>query len=344
MRPEELLRHSEALGQRMFSTRGEAAVCQQLVDTMAPLLGAQLGSVTLYRPRQRALTIVATHGYPAVLVEKVCIKPGESVIGDVFVTGAPLIVENMETQQPNRPRRRRYRSSSFLCAPIVGGGTGLGVVSLTDRVDGRPFDSNDLVAIRALTTPVALALAREQMAARVEELSREVMTDALTQAFSHRYFMTHAEQDVQRARRAGSPLTLLMLDIDNFKMINDSMGHPAGDEVLRQVAAILRQTVRLSDVCARLGGEEFAVMMPGSSISGARQIAERIRERIAEQVRLVSVSIGVAELTAEGTLKDLIQRADQALYRAKADGKNRVRVWDAAVDGRPLPRDTRSGT
>ncbi len=327
MRSDELLRHSSALAQRIFQTKGETAVCQQVVDMIASLLEAQQGSITLYRPREQDLVIVATHGYPAVLIETIRIRPGESVIGGVFAAGVPLVVEDVATHWSDRPPRRRYRSRSFLCAPIIGGREALGVVSLTDRVGGQPFDADDLIAVRALTTPVALALAREQLAARIEELSREMVTDTLTGAFSRRYFITHAEQDCQRARRAGSALALLMLDIDNFKQFNDSMGHPAGDDMLRRVASTLKQTVRSSDICARLGGEEFAALMPETSVASARQIAERIRERVTQHLHPVSVSIGVAGLTPECSFQDLVQRADQALYRAKAEGKNRVRVW-----------------
>ena len=324
---EELLRQSGELAQRIFQAKGEVAVCQEVVDTITSLLGAQQGSITLYRPIERDLEIVATHGYPAILVEAIRIKPGESVIGSVFAAGLPLIVQDIETHQSDRPRRRRYRSASFLCAPIIGGGEGLGVVSLTDRLGDKPFDARDLPAIRALTAPVALALSREQLSARIDELSREVVTDALTGAFSLRYFTTRVEQDVTRARRGRSDLALLMLDIDDFKRINDTMGHPAGDHVLRRVAAILQQTVRSSDICARLGGEEFGVLMTGSSAEGARQIAERIRERIAQLLNPVTVSIGVANLTSDSTFQSLIEHADQALYRAKAAGKNRVHVW-----------------
>lgn len=327
MRPNELLRCSSALAQHITQTKGETAVCQQVVDTIAPLLGAQQGSITLYRPREQGLVIVATYGYPAVLIKTIRIRPGESIIGSVFASGVPLVVEDVATHWTDRPRRRRYRSGSFLCAPIIGGTEGLGVVSLTDRVGGRPFDADDLIAVRTLTAPVALALAREQLATRIEKLSQEMVTDALTGAFSRRYFITRAEQDFQRARRAGSALALLMLDIDDFKRINDSMGHLAGDDVLRRVVRVLQQTVRSSDICARLGGEEFAVLMPESSVSSAEQIAERIREHVTQHLHPVSVSIGVAGLTPEGSFQDLIQWADRALYRAKAEGKNCVRVW-----------------
>jgi diguanylate cyclase (GGDEF)-like protein len=327
LRPDELLHHTHALTQIVLQTKGKTAVCQRLVGAIAPLLGAEQGSIFLYRPKHQDLTVEATHGYPVVLVETIRIHPGEPVIGRVFAEGTPLIVQDAATHRPDRPRRRRYRSTSFLCMPIIGGGERLGVVSLTDRSGGEPFGADDLSAFQALTAPVAFALVREQLATQLDELSREVMTDALTGAFSHRYFMTHAEQDFQRARRAGSPLSLLMLDVDNFKQINDSLGHPAGDAVLRRVASILRQTVRGSDICARVGGEEFAVLMPGIGMASAEQIGERVRERIAHQLHPVSISVGVAELTPDGSFKDLVQRADQALYQAKTEGKNCVRVW-----------------
>jgi diguanylate cyclase (GGDEF)-like protein len=129
-----------------------------------------------------------------------------------------------------------------------------------------------------------------------------------------------------------------MIDIDDFKGVNDSFGHLAGDTVIRDVAEILRRSVRVFDVCARFGGEEFAIIMPGSVVESAAMVAERIRERIQsyrpaesglENLSL-TVSIGLAVSTPGMTSQDLIEAADRALYRAKRAGKNRVRI--AALD------------
>ena len=125
-----------------------------------------------------------------------------------------------------------------------------------------------------------------------------------------------------------------MIDVDELKVINDSFGHLAGDLVIKDIAEILRRSVRMFDVCARFGGDEFAIIMPGSAAASAIRIAERIRQRIESylpsvrplQSHRVTASIGLAISTPDMTVRDLIAHADQALYLAKREGKNRVRV------------------
>jgi len=140
-------------------------------------------------------------------------------------------------------------------------------------------------------------------------------------------------QELARCRRFRRPLALLMLDIDRFKGINDAFGHPAGDEVLRRVARACEDLSRGSDVVARLGGEEFAVLLPESDLPGALAFAERLREDV-ERLEIqvpgrpgirCTVSVGVADFQGEDPgEEDLLRRADDALYRAKAEGRNRV--------------------
>ena len=156
--------------------------------------------------------------------------------------------------------------------------------------------------------------------------------DPLTGLFNRRHFLSRLEEEVQRARRQRSPLAVMMLDVDDFKQLNDRLGHPVGDAVLREVGDVLRRSVRLFDVCARQGGDEFAILMPGSSPEDSRQIAERIRAGIedsrpsaasgSDDVRLAA-SIGIAAF-ANTTAEDLMDRADRALYAAKRLGKNRI--------------------
>src|ERR1051326_1838989 len=139
---------------------------------------------------------------------------------------------------------------------------------------------------------------------------------------------------MDRARRFGTDVSILMIDIDHFKRVNDTAGHPAGDEVLRQLAGLLSDAVRSIDIVARFGGEEFVVILPQTGPEGGMVFAERLRHRIAEQefdvpgreLRL-TVSIGLATFPAAGTTTadDLLARADEALYRAKTEGRNQVR-------------------
>jgi diguanylate cyclase (GGDEF)-like protein len=168
-----------------------------------------------------------------------------------------------------------------------------------------------------------------------ETVQRQAVTDELTGLFNHRRFQEVMTAEVERARRYGHELGLIMLDIDNFKQINDTYGHMQGDEVLREVAHVLRQSSREIDEPARYGGEEMAVALPQTDLEGAYQFAERVRRRIealalplpdGDGVLRVTASFGAASLASAGGIdKDaMVGAADAALYQAKRAGKNRT--------------------
>jgi two-component system cell cycle response regulator len=167
--------------------------------------------------------------------------------------------------------------------------------------------------------------------ARLERLAH---TDPLTQLLNRRALTDRLQQEMERAMRYDATLALLMVDLDHFKAVNDTHGHLVGDDVLRDVARLLRETIRTTDVAARYGGEEFLVLLPETDDGGAEAFAERIRVAVEAHpfegsggaaLRLTA-SLGVAVFPAPRvvTAEDLLVRADAALYRAKADGRNRV--------------------
>ena len=134
--------------------------------------------------------------------------------------------------------------------------------------------------LRTLTAPAALALARERARRDAEEFARAAVMDPVSGLFNRRYFHERLEEELDRARRHNTTVALLMIDIDNFKGINDRFGHLAGDLVIRGVGDILKRSVRKFDLCTRFGGEEFAIVMPGSGPENSAPVAERIRQRI----------------------------------------------------------------
>lgn len=171
------------------------------------------------------------------------------------------------------------------------------------------------------------------------------ITDPLTHLFNRRYFLSHFEQQFEQFSRYGAAASLLFLDIDNFKLINDTFGHNAADMVLAQLAELITRSVRKVDVVARVGGEELAVLLPQTPACNAAILAERLRVAVDarafgtdSQPIHVTVSIGVAEFTASTrSAAALIDRADQAMYEAKRRGKNCVVVADDATAGKPSP-------
>lgn len=176
--------------------------------------------------------------------------------------------------------------------------------------------------------------AQRRAAEATEELRRLASIDELTDLPNRRQFQARLAQELARARRNGSPLCLATIDIDYFKRINDSYGHPAGDAVLRQIAALIREKIRIEDSPARLGGEEFALLLPNTSAHQAHLVCDRIRAAIASGPILlpggdgvrVTLSTGVAALAIDDEAEELMRRSDLALYEAKERGRNQVRM------------------
>jgi len=328
-------RRLDAFGRGLVDCATAAEMHALIVEQMARAVGAEIGALALPIAGEEALGVTATFGYPAVVVEHVRQTPGEGILGRVFATGQSLVVRDV-SEQPEHARRRRYRSSSYLVFPLTGPAGVQAVVAVTDKADGRPFDERDLAILASLNAPASLALSREELRERTRDLAHQATVDGLTSLFNRRYFETRLEQEIQRQRRQFDELSLLMVDLDDFKILNDSHGHLMGDRVLREVGDILRRAVRIFDVCARYGGEEFVILMPGANAATAFRIAERIRRQIEQH--FVSgaraggpisstVSVGVASAQPATTRETLIAHADSALFQAKARGKNVVCVY-----------------
>ncbi len=224
-----------------------------------------------------------------------------------------------------------YRPLEALCVPMVAQGETLGLLYLSTE---RPqcLDESRQQLAQTVSEHIALALANLRLR---ETLQYQSVRDPLTGLYNRRYLEESLERELHRARRKQLPLGFIMLDIDRFKYFNDTFGHEAGDVVLRELALFLQQSVRISDVVCRYGGEEFAILLPEAAVEDARQRAEHLRQEVKHlQVRYdqellgsISISLGVAcfPLHAHSALS-LVRTADDALYAAKAQGRDRVVV------------------
>ncbi len=204
---------------------------------------------------------------------------------------------------------------------------GIGIVAM-DVTEQRRTISD---AERALC---AAEQVNAQLRSVVQYLEQQAGTDRLTSAWNRSRFEEAVEDEIYRFHRYGHPVSLLVLDIDHFKRVNDKYGHQEGDRVLKQVADCVFATVRKSDSLTRWGGEEFIVLMPNTGLSSAATLAERVRACIAAQsfanIGSVTVSIGVAEFHPNPSYEDWLSRADQSMYTAKREGRNRVEVDSTA--------------
>jgi len=194
---------------------------------------------------------------------------------------------------------------------------------------GRPFKRIDREAEK-------LGATHEAAARRIVEAKLNANIDLLTGLFNRRFLETVLPKEVERARRQSLPLALVMLDVDNFKRINDSQGHPAGDNKLREIARILQNMVRRSDIVCRWGGEEFVLLLPEVFLEtdedgqGLNQHLEKIRQAVAkvavdQENRVGTVSMGVAMLNPDMIGEDLLKAADEALYQAKNNGRDQIK-------------------
>jgi two-component system cell cycle response regulator len=201
----------------------------------------------------------------------------------------------------------------------------------------RPIDKHEMLA-RA-RTQIRKRRYTERLRDNVQMSIEMAITDPLTGLYNRRYMESHLSSLVAQAAARGKPLTVMVLDIDYFKSVNDTHGHDAGDDVLREFATRVRKSIRGIDLACRYGGEEFVIVMPETDMAVATIVAERLRRRIASerfaihqgsQAIEVTISVGIATLDlSDDTAASILKRADQALYRAKRDGRNRV-VADAA--------------
>lgn len=222
---------------------------------------------------------------------------------------------------------------SVLVQPLIEGDRAIGAMVFAAHERGV-FTPQRRDMLGALSSQIAIGLQKALMYRRMEEMAT---TDGLTGLTNHRTFQERFAEMLARAERMQTPLTALIIDIDKFKRINDTYGHPIGDVVIRGVAAVLKRQARAIDMAARYGGEEFAVVMEATDAEGARAAAERIRQEVEALVFdsplgpfKATLSIGFATFPVDGTHKQqLIDKADRALYWAKEHGRNQVAYYGA---------------
>jgi two-component system cell cycle response regulator len=314
-----------------------------LVRRAARALGVAHCAVILAPPGGTEGEVVAAAEDPALQAEPVALDRFPEVRA-AFDTGLPVLVPDADTHPLYGPGRAvvgldghpaPLRSAIALPFSVDRGRHG---VFLLRRTAGEPpFAEADLEFAEAAITAAVAVIQRAQVVehARADNarLERLAQTDPLTQLLNRRALTERLQQEMERALRYDASLALLLVDLDHFKAVNDTHGHLVGDDALRDLARLLLDTVRTTDVVARYGGEEFLVLLPETDDTGAEGFAERIRQAVeahrfeaAGAALRLTASLGVAVFPAPRvhTAEDLFVRADAALYRAKADGRNRV--------------------
>lgn len=311
-----------------------------IVTHVARVLDAYRCSVVLVGEGDKGYVLVS-HEAPE--VKNLQIDLGKyPEIREVIRTRAPIYLNEVgkhPLMEEVNDIAKDLESASVMVVPVAFKEHTLGTLFLRVRRKSRGFTPKEMefcqIVANASYHAFKNAKLFEEVSDEREDLRHLASTDQLTELFNHSFFYIRLEEEFERAVRYDSPLSLILMDIDDFKRVNDSYGHRIGDMVLRETSKVIKNSVRKIDVVARYGGEEIAVLLPQTTLSGALGEAERIRINI-ENTNYgynfddggITVSIGVASYTFEGTKRpeDLVNMADRALYEAKNAGKNCVRV------------------
>jgi diguanylate cyclase (GGDEF)-like protein len=275
------------------------------------------------------------------------VKPAVESFADVVVkTGqaAFRVTNYIDSRVAEAASQAGVVEAAAIGWPLVANGTVIGALIGVDLSRARrlPAMTEDMAdALARLVEPAAYALANALRVARAEALS---VTDDLTQLYNSRFLNDALRKESKRAMRSGWPLSLLFIDLDGFKKINDAYGHLLGSRALIDAAGIIKSCSRETDIVARFGGDEFAILLPETGSEGAQMVARRIRDRMARHVFLaesssgnrVTASIGVATMPdAADTAERLLQAADAAMYRVKVTGKNGIHIAGSEGESGP---------
>lgn len=327
------------IGQAMNFIDDLKRLIQIILAKALQTLGAERGSLMLYDSSTDELVVKVVYGLQDKEYEKKIndghvectrIKSGEGIAGDAFFN-KKAIISNLGENDPrffpsDGTREQALRVQSLICIPLIVKDEAIGVINITNKKDGKFFNQDDLDFMGALSNQAAIAISN----AKLYELA---ITDSLTKLFIRRHFDFLLESEIKRSIRYKHAISLLMMDIDNFKSINDNYGHQMGDEILRKISHTIKSTIRKIDMPCRYGGEEFAVVLPETNSPNAKIIAERLRKKVSEIIvkskydNTISptISIGIASFPTDGQdCGELIKSADEALYFAKKIGKNCV--------------------
>jgi diguanylate cyclase (GGDEF)-like protein len=303
------------------STLELPSVLQTTVNEVGRALGAQ----------SSALNIEGEHGQPS--LTKFYFRDGEDeedacteMLGDIEALGVRLRGRIKTYVHDGCSGAAQSDACPVAAVPVIYHDRSMGVLMVTSDDPQRMWQESEVMLLRTVADQVAVAVNHARL---FEQMQHQALTDALTGCFNRRFFEIQLERDLHLATRMRQPVSLILLDIDHFKRVNDTHGHDAGDAALRILANALREELRGVDTAARYGGEEFAIILPQAGPEGALVVAERLRSRIERTevpgVGCITASLGVATFPLDASSRELlVTSADRALFLAKRSGRNKV--------------------
>lgn len=325
-----LLLNLNSLSREINSTFYLEQMIQLVIQRIPEYLGCRLCSVFFYYPEEHRLELMG-HNLPEIASQSISIDASRNVLMNrVIKLRKSIYVKNIESEL-NIENNPQYKTKSFLNILLQNEDRIIGVLNITDKVDHTSFTPQEFYLVNSFAEHLAVAIENARRYGELRELS---ITDSLTGLYVHRHFQETLEKEIARAERCGATLSMIMLDIDNFRKLNETYGHHMGDLVLRELGLLVTQELREYDVASRYGGEEVCLTLPNTSMLQAKALADRLLQKIrshevenSDKRVSFTVSIGISEYDYGTGKNEFIHRTEMALLKAKAMGKNRVAVY-----------------
>ena len=317
------------------------ALCKIMLNKAMEIVEAEKGSLML--PKDANLLVKASEGVNRWLLQDVKIKKGEGIAGKVFRDKKPFFVKNLdEVTVPDFKPKSRYKTDSFISLPLVFGSETIGVLNIADKRTGEKFSERDFHLLNHFSSYSSCALRIATDYAVAERMKEFSVIDALTGLFNRQHFRMRLGEEIRRSGRYCNTFSFAIVDIDDFRLFNDTEGRLAGDSVLTEIAEIAHRCIRVYDILSRFGGEEFGILMPHTDKDSAFVVAERIRNNVKASLKNkwetfprpgITVSIGISFFPHDGkNIDELMESADTALYKAKSTGKDKTVVYSFLYD------------
>jgi diguanylate cyclase (GGDEF)-like protein len=304
--------------------------------TVIGQVGVMSAFVLMYDQKKRSYSQIYQKGFRAKEIQKLKIKVDSPLVKYFTKYNAPVYIKQLNQQKEFVSYVQKLKELGiFILAPIMYAERVQGIIATGEKLYATEFTQTDFELFHVLVNIISISIENSLHYEAVKNLS---LTDEMTNLHNYRSFISRLKEEINRAKRNKSDISLVILDIDHFKNYNDTLGHQAGDEALREVGKVLRKTVRDEDIVSRYGGEEFCIIFPGIAKEGIRSLGERIRIKIEkhkfykEKVQptgKLTISLGGATFPKDAIdMHTIIQKADEALYRAKHLGRNQMQIFD----------------
>ena len=321
------------IGKALTTHLSRSDVYQVIMQKVSNLLSPQAWSLLIVDDRTRELRFEIVVSPAAEKLQGTCLQPGEGIAGWVAENGISLLVPDVSKDTRfarHVDRRVGFVTHSIVCVPLVANQRTIGVIQLLNGLGQTEFTAQDQRILATIADFTAIAIENVRLMERVHDLT---ITDDLTGLYNSRQFQNLCEYEFERASRYGTDLSMVFLDLDHFKQVNDSYGHLTGSRLLKEVGQLFSGLIRKVDHAARYGGDEFVFLLPSTKKEGAISMAAKLQQALQQtefhadegQPIRVTASIGLATYPANASsLKELIQMADEAMYRVKRSTRNGV--------------------